>query len=170
MTGPSLLTEMPGLRKADLRRGGRTRCPPERARTATRRHLERPSSPPHNTACLSGSWRSSCGLFRSSPTTRIVPPPRPRTQLRAAGVPSQVTAPTPQPEIPRSSSQAQWGCGRQYSSKHSSGAALRRYLESPDAARTSLTPAPQRIFGCVLPMRMHPWMRQWQAFHATVSS
>src|ERR1035437_3928384 len=62
MTGPSLLTEMPGPRKAVLRRGGRTRCPPERARTAARRHLERPSSPPHNPACSSGSSRSSCGL------------------------------------------------------------------------------------------------------------
>jgi len=71
MTGPSLLTEMPGLRKAVLRRGGRTRCPPERARTAARRHLERPSSPPHNPTCSSGSSRCSCGLFGSSPTTSI---------------------------------------------------------------------------------------------------
>jgi len=71
MTGPSLLTEMPGPRKAVLRRGGRTRCPPERARTAARRHLERPSSPPHNPACSSGSSRCSCGLFGSSPTTSI---------------------------------------------------------------------------------------------------
>jgi hypothetical protein len=55
MTGPSLLTEMPGPRKAVLGRGGRTRCPPERARTAARRHLERPSSPPHNPVCSSGS-------------------------------------------------------------------------------------------------------------------
>jgi hypothetical protein len=72
---PVLLTEMPGPRKAELRRGGRTRCPPERARTAARRHLERPSSPPHNPACSSGSSKSSCGLFGSSPTTSITRQP-----------------------------------------------------------------------------------------------
>src|ERR1035437_2053441 len=57
ITGPSLLTETPGPRKAVLRREGRTRCPPERARTAARRHLERPSSPPHNPVCSSESER-----------------------------------------------------------------------------------------------------------------
>jgi len=67
MTGPCLLTQVPRPRNAVLRRGGRTRCPPERARTAARRHLERPSSPPHSPACSSGSSRSSCGLFGSSP-------------------------------------------------------------------------------------------------------
>ena len=88
-----------------------------------------------------------CGLFRSSPTTRIVPPPRPWTQLLAPGVPSQVAAPSPQPDIPRSSFQVQWGCAGSTAAKYSSGGALRRYVVSPGACLPCSTPVGDSLAG-----------------------
>jgi hypothetical protein len=94
-TRPCLLTEMPGPRNAVLRRGGRTRCPPERVRTAAGRHLEGPSSPPHNPDLSSGSSRA---LFGSSPDLvrrRDRPAARGARSLPACSLPRETTQQNP---------------------------------------------------------------------------